>query len=189
MKILYIHGYNGHEDGMTAQMIRNARPNDTVCAPAIDYTHPLDACRQIVDAVNIYRPDAIVASSLGAFCVLHEDFGVCSVLINTALPKDMMKIVSDKSMLAELDEMLYDILSNYDRPRNEFVYFVFGDNDVVANNREYLKSLFSSDGYDHTYVKEMGHALSKECVTHELNHILNEIAFSAHVFGNERDFL
>jgi len=185
MKILYVHGYGGTQDGPTSQLIRSVRVNDEVFAPQFDYKHPDIALSEIRHHINSYRPDVIIASSLGAFYLLHKNCGIHRVLINPALPKDLMKIDNDETFIKSL-KALEDKLPEHSV---EMVDFIFGLKDEIAPNSKYFieKYLGNSEFRFNTSLN-MGHELSEQYANGYFNSIMNIIEWEVRLFGSERDF-
>ena len=183
MKVLYIHGYGGSANGKTSQMLAKCFPNDTIFAPAIPYKDPEKSLKAIADYVVSFDPDVIMGCSLGAYYVLQINVGVPRLVVNPALPKDLVKIDNTPKFIESLEAQL----ANIEKDTLDMVYIFCGDNDTVAPNGKYFAKKYAGNA---AYVVEhgdMGHELTKECAKNEINSMLNRIEFGNKLVGNEKE--
>lgn len=185
MKILYIHGYGGSKDGSTSQLIRSVRAADEVFAPQFDYKHPDIALNEISQHIKSYNPDVIVASSLGALYLLQKNCGIHRVLINPALPQNLINIDNDESFIKALEQLEIKMHEH----SLEMVDFIFGLKDEVAPNMKYFmdKYLGNPEFRFHT-ILNMGHELSKQGANGMFNNVMDVISWEVRLFGSEKDY-
>lgn len=183
MKILYVHGYGGHSNGGTSQMLAKHRVKDSVYAPTYDYKSPSKAVKEIQNYIDEYNPDIVMASSLGAYYVMQLDCGIPRLLVNPALPKDLEKIDNDENFIAALESQL----DNIGMSSSDMVYIYCGDNDTVAPNGKYFMKRYANNA---AYVVEhgdMGHEVSEERLKNEINSMINRIEFGLKLVGSEKE--
>lgn len=136
IKILYVHGFNGHPNGNSAKLLRKALKENNikaiVDAPAIPFMEPEKAVKFINEQEGY---DLIVASSLGAFFALSNG-EACKILVNVAMPKDILKV--DPNISKSYIDSLYKIKENF-LVHQEKTAFIFGYRDTIAQNEKYIK--------------------------------------------------
>lgn len=159
MNILYVHGFGGSGDGASSQLIKNYLKENGVefnfYAPTIQYLDPRTAVASIKLYRKYYDIDIIIASSLGAF--FSSSFDCPKILINPGLPKDVINIFpeADDRYIADLNY----VKSLIDKGGKcvDNTYLVFGDKDVVCNNKDYYLEKYSKNN---CYSCDMEHKLS-----------------------------
>lgn len=164
VKILYVHGLNGHENGNASKLVDEALYKTgisyTLDAPQFPVTNPK---LMSSDLFKIFRGyDIIIASSLGAFYAMQCS-GDFKILINPALPENIEKL-NDPSITA--DTLTY-LKALKDRFFNDYLddefdfesYFIFGDDDILAPNSAFFASYYHSKGQ--TYHIKMGHKVDE----------------------------
>ena len=184
MKILYIHGYGGHENGSTSQMIKAISPEDSVIAPTYSYWSPNLAIKQINDYIDQYNPDMVIATSLGGFYVLQLDCGVPRIIINPATPDDVAKIDANTAFVSELQEQF----EYMDDTTADTVSIILGSEDTVATHRkDWVEKFMGKPGFSIRYIK-MGHEPTQQFINTELADIIKDIKFWINLYGTERTY-
>lgn len=112
MNVMYVHGYGGSENGSSSQLVKkvlNEYYDDVkVFAPEI----PLKTkgvIKFINDFVKDNNIDLIIASSLGAFFTIGTYDVVPKIVINPALPENLVNLGVD---FADFEEGYYEYISN-----------------------------------------------------------------------------
>ena len=149
LKILYVHGYLGKANGNSSQLLKKAfEANDVdveIFAPAI----PLENIHSVKSYIeNISKNyDFIVASSMGAMLSM-QIAGKPKILINPAMPKDIKNIpnsFSDDDFIY-MEKLVDNFFNNYlDLEFKEETYFIFGSNDDVAHNYDFIAKNYYAD--------------------------------------------
>lgn len=184
MTILYIHGYGGHENGATSQMIQSITPDDKVIAPTYSYWSPDLAIKQINDYINQYNPDMVIGTSLGGFYVLQLDCGVPRIIINPATPEDVKRIDANTAFISALKEQ-FEYISD---ETTDTVSIIFGVDDNIATHRElWVEKFMGKHGFSVRYIK-MGHEVTQQFVNTELADIIKDIKFWINLYGTERTY-
>ena len=159
--ILYVHGYGGHENGSSSQLIKKMlidRGIDVnIYAPHISLDNPEKALKEIRDASS--GMDLVIASSMGALLSMMSTDNR-KLLINPAFPKDIEAIDSNysKDNLNFLQKKLDILLNNIDYEDKFFMYFLFGEKDTVAKNFDVIASRYMSS---HIFKCDFGHSIDE----------------------------
>lgn len=160
IKILYVHGYNGHPDGSSAQLLRKVLKEKNikaiVDAPAIPFLEPEKVAKFIEEQEDY---DLIVASSLGAFFSMIKG-EACKILVNVAKPEDLLKI--EPNISKEYIDSLYKARGMV-LGHQEKTAFIFGSRDTIAQNKSYIEENYF-------------YRLSK---TIDMDHHLDEVGINA----------
>ena len=162
IKVLYIHGYGGKENGTSSKLISKILNENgieaEVYAPYIPFEDIEKATRFVVQAAE--GVDLVIASSMGALISLlscdHK-----KLLINIAFPDDIRRIAPEysESELSILDKRLSIKLDNVDFEDKYCMYFIFGKHDEVADNSKVISQLYNES---HIYsVDDMGHSVDE----------------------------
>ena len=158
-KILYVHGYLGHENGNASQLVSEALEKRGLVyqldAPQFDVTDP-KAMKEVFSGMAMDY-DYVVASSLGALYAMMYAGGF-RILVNPALPKDLRKIrnedpenntkLTDTSLNGLEDKVSWFFDHSIDDEELFFTYFVFGDHDEVAGNRSVFEGHYPNNHID-----------------------------------------
>lgn len=158
LKVLYVHGYGGSENGKSSKIIANALSKNfdvEMLAPAIPYLNPEKALEVIRE--NAKDCDIVVASSLGAFYTAQV-YGKPKFLINPAFPDDIYKISGNMGLSKELEYQLTWLKGVLDMEFRCETYILLGDSDTVCNNREKLENMYWPS---HIHTFDCGHELSE----------------------------
>lgn len=158
MKILYVHGFLGHENGSASKAIRELFPNDEVYAPAIPFINPKEAVKFVEEKAKEY--DLLIASSLGCLFSLRVR-NIPKILINIAFKDTIDKIYDEskkdnpnlpdkKWYLQELESITPQHAwernnKDVDIYSQNNVYYIFGENDTIAQNDRNIDRLIESE--------------------------------------------
>ena len=166
LRILYVHGYMGSENGSASQLIRAELDrrgiNYTLNAPQFDPTDPEGMKKDLERYME--EADLVIASSMGAFYVMQAT-GPTRILINPALPANLKKIHDEKpeSNPKLTEELLKTLQTEIDRFFEKGIdeesisqtYLVFGTRDTVAGNEEEFCKYYIDDS--HIFHVDMEH--------------------------------
>ena len=161
IKILYVHGFMGHENGSASMHLRKELDRRgisyTLSAPHVPVTEPEEALKLV--CTDEY--DVIAGSSMGAFYTM-QNRGTRKILVNPALTQTMRDIKGDypEGLTDRLDEMEEKFFEELGPDCVNETYLVFGTADEVAHNREKFAEHY---GESHIYeVKDMPHKLNAD---------------------------
>lgn len=169
VKILYVHGYMGKGNGSASNFLRQSLNKHQIeyslDAPDFPVTDRNKMKTMLFNMSKNY--DILVASSLGAFYSMQIP-DLKKILVNPALPKDLMKIRDkDPDNNTLLTDDFINMLENdknsyfsvkHNEHSNNITYFVFGSNDNIANNKEFLNNYFPQK--NNIVCENMGHKLN-----------------------------
>ncbi len=170
IRILYVHGYEGHGNGKSSKLVRDALDKRGIKyeldAPQFPVTEPDEMSQMLSDLIHEHKYRYVVASSMGAIYALPY-VSPCVILVNPALPKNLRAIrdaepekhpaLTDE-LLAKLEEETEVFFKYTIDFENWFVtYFVFGEHDDVAGNEEFFFNHYHQK--NHIYHADMGHIM------------------------------
>ncbi len=181
-KVMYIHGLGGSRKSTVGTYLKNNMPYQV-----LTFDIPLEpkyAMEKINLVMNKFKPDLIVASSLGAYYAMHVDCKY-KILINPALdgPSDIDKAIEKKTYQYKVSHLhVYDYTVN-----DEFIaslnlktsicdkgtiYGIFGDHDELFSHYEEFKL---KCGEDKTFLVNSAHHLDESCFKHPLMDLVEKI--------------
>lgn len=162
MKILYVHGYEGRENGSSSDFLRKefkSRGIDCeVYAPSIPLNNPDEAIDFIFK--NSKDCDYVVASSMGAFYAMMVSSRF-KILVNLALPKDLKNTIPsiDDNLIKKMNSHLEDFTVHcLDSEYRYESFFVIGDNDEVVMDNNFIEENYYPDRIYHV---DMEHKLNE----------------------------
>ncbi len=171
IKILYVHGYMGRENGNASTRVRAALDRRGIAyqldAPQFPVTEPDQMDGKLKELILKY--DYIVASSMGAFYAMQ--YSEClMILVNPALPENL-RTIRDKEPGQHLD-LTDELLDRLEKDKEYFfdtvlgifgdeyvhtTYFVFGSEDNIAGNEALFDRYYPSESNKKTV--KMGHVM------------------------------
>lgn len=186
MNILYVHGLGSSGNSKTALSLENIFTQHKVFHPDIPLD-PNEAILFIKDFVLTNNINVIIGTSLGSFYSKFVD-GPFKILINPALPDDIMQFIpgkykyyskrEDSIDTYSLDKDYYNKLNdleakfNYNDSKQSFI--ILGTKDNICNNFEY----FNHANYTIYFIEDMGHRVNDsgiDCIITLLKNIEDKI--------------
>lgn len=173
IRILYVHGYEGHGDGHSSRLVMEALDSLGVDyeldAPEFPVTEPAEMEARLSKLINDGHYNVIVASSLGAFYTMRHS-ETFTILVNPALPENLRDIrdadpekhpkLTDEFLerLERAKDFFFDhTFAMFDDEHVFGTYFVFGDHDNIAGNETFFREYYHRE--DHFFNVDMGHIL------------------------------
>lgn len=190
-KILYIHGLGGGANSRTPRILKEHldRKEYEVVNPELP-VDPRKGFLQAVFEVLTYKPDLVIASSLGGFYALRINGPWKTLVINPAMGSDddikvfglgtyefnstradgLKSFEIDEDFLKKLDDLRTSHIENQDPER---VYGIFGTKDELFSHIEDFRRDYKEENMK--ILPGEKHSLSEEAIINEVIPLVKEL--------------
>lgn len=183
MKILYIHGYNGHPYGNSYHHLKKAI-GDKHELFSIDYDvqHPKLSLDIIYKFIKDNKINVVIGSSLGGFLTLYLS-GVSRIVVNPCCdPANELPKIGYNGPINEYKEILDNFKYFHDYEEYHLCSGCFTDNDEYLGTK--YKDIFSKY-FENTYIISDGHHITEKSANEIINKYLPHHIECVHDFCNK----